>query len=104
MDPQEELVLFLEENPELYEVMKSKLFMNILAALMKKPSTLHGLAERFPRIEMRDLEEIVDLLYHLQLLEKIEAGAVIVYHVSEKGKAFLTKYMKTEQEFFGKPH
>jgi len=97
---QEALTLFLEENPELYVIMKSKTLIEILKKLSMKAKQFNELLLDL-KIEEKDLITALNLLIEINVVKKIKITDKNAYFLTQKGKEFIKKYSETKEEFFG---
>ena len=98
MNPQEAFVSYLQDNPRLYVVAQSTLYMKMLNHLSKVGKTFTELSREFPEIDRNDLELIMSSLESLRLVEKTSAGSKVIYFTNKDGKELLEKYMKAKQK------
>ena len=99
--PEEDFVRFLEEHPSYYPILKSGLFMEFLFVLEKSSKSLDELHSRFPKIEIKDLELMLNSLKGIGLIKETKAGHKVVFYATKEGKTFLERYRKTKRSFFG---
>lgn len=98
-DPRKELILFLEEHPEYYPVIRSALYIRILKWLSGKARTMTDIESHFLNIDREDLEMIIDSLLGLGLVTEIKTPTTIVYYLNNEGKELLEKFKNAKQKF-----
>lgn len=99
---QDELVRFLEQNPEYYSIMKSNLFIKILKSLSTKAKNILMLKRDFPRMERGDLLLLMETLAKVKAIANLDTNSGRFYYASEKGKRFLAVYREAKEKFLGK--
>jgi hypothetical protein len=100
MDSREELVIFLEQHPECYPIMKSALFIELLSYLEKQASTIEQLSVRFRSIEEKDIEQIVLALKSLNVVSQTQTpNTSMLFYANDAGRELLQKYRKAKKEF-----
>jgi len=101
MDPDKELIEFVQQNPVCYAIMRSPAHMSVLQSLAKGAKGKVQLLIAFPRIESADIDLIVDSLVEGGLLGKMEVGSNQMYYVNETGKQFLAIFNRTKKDMIG---
>ena len=99
MNVEDEWILFLETNPEFYELSKGDFFIKFLERLSKNVKSFSELRGFFPKIEAKDLKLILDSLVKLKAISTSKMKGQIFYTVTSKGKNLLRLYRKTEKFF-----
>ncbi len=95
----DEWILFLEENPEFYELSRSGFFISLLESLADRAKSIESIRSDFPFVEMNDLYQIMTTFLKLKVVEEIKIGNKSFYRTAGRGKLLLEKYRKT-REFF----
>ncbi len=93
MDPQEEFLEYVKQNPQYYSIMRAPVYMRILQSLKQKASDISELRTE-ANVEEGDLILILDSLEQIKLVERIELRNRILYALSREGDTFLEKYQK----------
>ena len=100
MDPQQEFVRYLENNPQFYEISQSELYMQLLLVLEKRAHSMEELHEIFPDIEDKDMELIIGSLMAVKLVERTRiSDTKIVYYISEAARGLLSHYKNARKHF-----
>tara|TARA_Y100000310_G_C20327677_1_gene643756 strand:- start:103 stop:408 length:306 start_codon:yes stop_codon:yes gene_type:complete len=99
MGVEEDWILFLEKNPQFYELSKGDFFIRFLKELDTGAKTFSEIRATFPIIEEEDVNIILDSLLKLKVVFKSTVNDNFFYSLSEDGKKLLSTYNKTH-EFF----
>lgn len=92
-------ILFLEKNPQFYELSKGDFFIRFLEKLGSGAKSFPEMRAGFPVIEEDDIRVIMDALLKLGVVEKFKAGERFFYTLSNEGKKLLSTYNKTHKFF-----
>ncbi|MBU0662148.1 MAG: hypothetical protein ABH854_04680 [Candidatus Diapherotrites archaeon] len=92
MNPREELVNFLSENPECHLISQSKIHMHVLDSILSEARSFNDLRAYFHSVEPQDLVEILDSLVLVELAGRVKTDNKHVYYATSKGKKFMEKY------------
>ncbi|MBN1940971.1 MAG: hypothetical protein JW772_02200 [Candidatus Diapherotrites archaeon] len=99
MSLEDEWVFLLESHPGLAKFSKSRIFMTILHEISKSAYSVESLYFKFPHMEVRDLEEILEAFVDTSLATKTLIGEKFIYRASDKARDFLKAYKKVEKQF-----
>lgn len=92
-------ILFLEKNPQFYELSKGDFFMLFLENISKGTRKASDLKALFLDIEIKDFDTIMDSLVKLEVVSKTEAGGEVFFNVTPIGKELLSTWKKTHKFF-----
>jgi len=99
MVAEKEWLLFLESNPELWQLSKSKILMLVLERLCFEALTLNNLYLHFPALGLKQLEEILELMAGLRLVSKSIVSGNTVFRATPKAIKAVEMYKKAEKQF-----
>jgi hypothetical protein len=90
-------ILFLEKNPQFYELSKGDFFILFLEKISQGTTKFIDLKSIFPEIEEKDFETIMDSLVKLKVVSRTEAGGDVFFNVTPIGKELLSTWKKTHK-------
>ena len=99
MGVEESWILFLERNPQFYELTKGDFFIRFLNLLSESAKSFSEIRASFPVIEEDDIGVILDALVKLNVVSRSKVGGNFFYALSNDGKKLLSTYERTH-EFF----
>jgi len=99
MDPQQEFMLFLQNNPELFSISQSEFYMQILMFMEHNALALSEFQRLFPNVEKEDAELIMFSLTKAGVIETMRLPGKVIYYLSSKGREFLAKYKAARKKF-----
>ncbi len=99
ISPREEFLNYIQNHPEYYSVLKSKVFIQLLEFLAKQAKPLQDIQSQFPTVERKDLDLVLNSLISLSLVSKIESQNQIIYYTSENGRELLKKFKRAKEHF-----
>ena len=99
MNAEQEWVLFLERNPQFYEISKGRFFVKFLESVCMGAKSFSDLSGLFPKIEEKDLQQITDVLLKLKVISKSKADNNVFFGLTPEGKRFLVAYHKAKKFF-----
>ena len=99
MGVEDEWILFLEKNPQFYELSKGDFFIRFIEKIAKGVKKFAELKSFFPDVEEKDFETIMDSLVQLGVVSKTEAGGIILFNITPTGKKLLSTWKKTHKFF-----
>jgi len=97
MDVTERWILFLEKNPQFYELSKGDFFVRFLEQVSGGTRSVAGLRRFFPGVERSDLEEIMNAFLELKLISEKRILGKSFYSITKEGEKFLSEYEKTRR-------
>ena len=95
---EKEISDFLQVYPELYSIIKSKFFMEIIKVISEKLISFSELSARFPKIDADDLKAILNSLESLKIVSKATGSSEGYYAITKKGRLLLKKYAKIRKD------
>ena len=97
----EDFINYIQKYPKLYAIAKSPLCIQLLNILSKSGKTLKEIKKNdlFHNIDLKDLEELLDVLIKIKLLKKIKTGAITIFYSSKYAEQFLKEYKNTESKY-----
>jgi len=95
---EKEIYDFLQVYPELYSIIKSKFFMEIIQVISEKLISFGELSARFPKIGADDLGAILNSLESLKVISKATGSSEGYYAITGKGRLLLKKYAKIKKD------
>ena len=99
MGIEEDWILFLERNPQYYEITKGGFFMPFLEKIAEGTKTQEELLKIFSGVTMNDVQSVMKVLVDLKLVLKSRTSSQTLYSVSKEGKRLLNVYSKTKKFF-----
>jgi predicted transcriptional regulator len=96
MDPKDEFVNFLQEKPAYYPIIQSPLILDVLRYLAENAKPISEIYSSFSFMEVKDLDEVLDLLDKLRLIQKVKGTSTLIYYATEDAKILLEKYKKAK--------
>ena len=100
-DKEQAFIRYLQDHPELYEMMQARPYMLVIEALESGAKTEKSLMLSFSGIEQEDLKLILKSLEAVKVAESTEASGRTFYYLSDFGKDFLARYRATKDSFLG---
>ncbi len=92
-------ILFLERNPQFYELSKGDFFIRFLEKISEGSKSFHELKVIFPEIEENDMQIIMDALLKLGVVSSNRVGLKIFFTLAAQGKKLLSAYKATHKFF-----
>ncbi|MDD5148024.1 MAG: hypothetical protein PHH08_01000 [Candidatus ainarchaeum sp.] len=99
MPAQDEWVLFLESNPVFWKISQSKIVVEILKMFLKESLTLEMLYFKCPKMQVKDLEDVLNTFVSAGLVVKRMIAGTVVFSITPGGRKFLDLYKKAEKSF-----
>jgi len=99
MDIEEDWILFLERNPQYFEITKGGFFMPILESISEGTKTREELLKLSSEVTMDDVYSVIKKLVELKLVSKSRTSSQTLYAISEEGERLLEVYTKTKKFF-----
>ena len=96
MDPKDEFVNFLEEKPAYYKIIQSPLILQVLTFVSENAKPISDIYSGFSFMEVKDLDEVLDVLDKLRLIQKVKGTSKLIYYATEDAKILLEKYKKAK--------
>ena len=96
---EEDWILFLEKNPQFYQISKGDFYIQFLEKIADSAKNFSDLRSIFPIIEEDDLHIILDTLLKLKVISKVKTGSDFFFTLSADGKKLLIAYNKTKRFF-----
>jgi|GEM_PF-1316505 len=93
------LIRFLEEDPELYKIIKSQQHMSVLREIAKENINFANLIRKIYFKKDTILNNILDTLIQRQLVQKINISNDVVYYLTEKGDSLMKLYDKNKKNY-----
>jgi len=87
-------MLFLQENPDYFSIMKSKIFIAVLAFIEEKPRILSEVYGQYSKVERSDLDEVLQTLKDLKLIEDIKSTDNLLHKITKEGEDLLARFRK----------
>jgi hypothetical protein len=97
MAAEDEWILFLERNPQFFELSKGDFFIRFLEKISEGAKSFSDLRQFFPEIESDDMQTIMDSFLKLKVVSSISIGPKIFYVIAPEGKKLLNAYKKTKR-------
>jgi hypothetical protein len=91
---------YAEQHPEYYPIMQSGLFIRVIKVLSEEAKNADDLSAALPKIEKKDLLEIIEMLFKVKLISKLERHGKPLYYANDNGLEFL-RYCGLAKEKFG---
>jgi len=99
MSEREKLIEFIEKEPELLKILKSKEYMQVLEEISKEPPKIENLKVKTCFKNVSILYNILDTLIQKNFVKKIEVDKEEFYYLTEKGKEFFEMYKVAKEKF-----
>lgn len=96
---EDDWILFLERNPQFYELSKGDFFIRFLEKISEGAKSFHELKVIFPKIEEKDLHVIMDSFLRLGVVSSNKVGLKIFFTLTVQGKKLLSAYKATHKFF-----
>jgi len=93
-----ELVVFLQENSQFYEIIKGTFYIKILESL-RDAKDVSELVSLFPETKLEEMQKAMSLLESLKTVSKVDSGARIVFKIAPEGERLLEAYSKAKKFF-----
>ncbi len=92
---------YVQKYPKQYAIAKSKLCINLLSFLSKSGATIKEIlaSDSFHRIELADLELLLNMLVSIKLLNKTKINNKEIYYAGEFTNLFLEEYKSTKKNY-----
>lgn len=97
--PRKEFLNYIQNHPEYYPILQSKIFIQVLKLLARKAKPLQGIQSQFPKIERGDLDLVLNSLITLNLVAEVTAQTRVVYYTTENGRELLKKFKRAREHF-----
>jgi hypothetical protein len=92
-------ILFLERNPQFYELSRGDFFIRFLEKISEGAKGFHELTVLFPKIEEKDLYVIMDSFLKLGVVSSNRVGLKIFFTLTVQGKKLLSAHKATHKFF-----
>jgi hypothetical protein len=99
MGAEEDWILFLEKNPQFYELTKGDFFIQFLEEISKGAKSFDNLKLIFPNVEEKDLQTVMETFLKLKVVSKIMLGPKVFFGITAAGKRLLSAYKKAKRFF-----
>ena len=99
VSPREEFLNYIQDHPEYYPILQSKIFITVLEFLSEKAKPLQDIEAQFSNIEREDLDLVLNSLIKLKIVSRVTGPAQIIYYTNENGKELLKKFKKASEHF-----
>lgn len=98
MEPEKEWLVFLQGNPQFFEITKGEFYVRILESL-GEGKDVSELVSLFPEKSPEDFKKAMALLEGLKTVSKMDSGTRVVYRIAPEGERLLEAYSKARKFF-----
>ncbi len=96
---EDDWILFLERNPQFYELSKGDFFIRFLEKISEGAKGFPDLKSLFPEIEENDMQIIMDSFLKRGVVSSNRVGPKIFFTLTVQGKKLLSAYKATHKFF-----
>ncbi len=94
MAEKEKFLLFLQDYPEYYSIVKSKIFVSIIEFITDAPKSITEIYGKYSKIDRKDLDEMLKTLEALKLITSVRSTENLLWKTTAKGKELMTQFRK----------
>ncbi|AJF60676.1 MAG: hypothetical protein J4224_02705 [Candidatus Diapherotrites archaeon] len=100
MNPKEEFIRFVQDNPSYYYIVQSGLFLELLNFICSAAKNTTDIYSHFAGIENSDVEEMLQVLLAAKLISRARGSDREIYYCTDAARTLIEKY-NAAKKFMG---
>ncbi|MFH1587408.1 MAG: winged helix-turn-helix domain-containing protein [Candidatus Diapherotrites archaeon] len=92
MDEKEKFLLFLEDYPDYYTILQSKLFVSLIEFITDAPKSITEIYGKYAKINRGDLDEMLKTLEDLKLIVRVRSTENLLWKITDKGHELMEQF------------